>query len=149
MGKQWEPLCPLSQTTGTAANSPDGLLCLLNITPPPTFHLSLWRSTGLPSGRVSMLPFKLSHYRFYAGTDNRLVCIPTACRDYTRCFSSFWSDVCTGGGADLGIKEARDKDQLAKKPRGEGKRIQMVCLSFLYLEEGHTLCEPRPKLHPY
>lgn len=93
-------------------------------------------------------PFKLSHYTFYAGTDSRLVYIPTVCRDYTSCFSFSWSDVYTGGGADLGIKEARDKDQLAKKPSGEGKRIQTVCLSFPHLEEGHTLCEPGPKLHP-
>lgn len=82
-------------------------------------------------------------------TDIRLVCIPTVCRDYTKCFSSFWSDVRIGGGADLGIKEARDKDQVGKKASGEGKRIQTVCLSLPCPEEGHTLSEPRPKLHPY
>lgn len=91
---------------------------MLNITLPPTFHLFPWYRAGPLSGRVSTLPFKLSPYTFCAGTDNRLVCIPTVCRDYTECFSSFWSDVCGGGGADLGIKEARDKAQGANKGQG-------------------------------
>jgi hypothetical protein len=108
---------------------------------------------SLLSGRVSTLPFKPAPpntHTFYAGTDrSRLVCIPTMCRDYTKCFTSFWSDVRVGGGADLGMKEARDKVKWLTKASAEGKCMQTVCLSFPYLKEGHTLCEPGPMLHPF
>ena len=61
--------------------SPDGFSCLLNITSPPTLHLSLQHSTGLLPGRAASQPWACAGSRASRGGNYySYFYVPTVCQ---------------------------------------------------------------------